>query len=204
VAEMSRTVIPGVDEVSVTLISDGVPGTAAYTGDVALGLDKTQYAAGGGPCLDAAAARESRMVADMATESRWPTFTSNALKLGVKSSLSVGIPIHENITGALNMYSATPHSFDEDAVALATTFAGYAAVAIANAHLYSTTAALAAQMADAMASRAVIEQAKGILMAQRRCSADEAFQILSRASQVSNRKLRDVAHDIVAGTSQPR
>ena len=201
VAQMCRTVIPGADEVSVTLVSQGVPGTAAFTGEMALGLDEAQYEAGRGPCLDAAASRDVRVIADMASESRWPLFTETAVKSGVGSSLSVGIPVRENVTGALNMYSATPHSFDEDAVTVATTFAGYAAVAIANAHLYSTTAALAAQMAEAMASRAVIEQAKGILMAQRRCSADEAFQILSRASQVGNRKLRDVAHDIVASAS---
>jgi GAF domain-containing protein len=201
VAELCRTVIPGADEVSVTLITAGVPGTAVFTGDVALRLDQAQYVAGRGPCLDAAEARDTRVVADMATEARWPLFTASAKEHGMQSSLSVGLPIRDNVTGALNMYSATPHSFDEEAVALASTFAGYAAVAMANAHLYSTTAALADQMAQAMTSRAAIEQAKGILMAQRGCSADQAFQILSRASQVSNRKLRDVAQDIVAGTS---
>jgi len=77
------------------------------------------------------------------------------------------------------------------------TFAGYAAVALANAHLYDTTANLAQQMQAAMDSRAVIEQAKGIIMGDRRCTADEAFAILTRLSQDSNRKLRDIAAALV-------
>jgi GAF domain-containing protein len=176
---------------------DGVAGTAAFTGEMALALDEAQYEAGYGPCLDAAAAREVRAIADMSTESRWPEFTARAGGEGVRSSLSVGIPVAETVTGALNIYATAAHAFDADAVATAESFAGYAAVALANAHLYSTTAALARQMAEAMSSRAVIEQAKGILIGQRRCSPEEAFQILSRASQAANRKLRDIAQGIV-------
>ncbi|MGH3745491.1 MAG: ANTAR domain-containing protein, partial [Mycobacteriales bacterium] len=82
---------------------------------------------------------------------------------------------------------------------MARTLAGYAAVALANAHLYETTSALAAQMADAMSSRAVIEQAKGVVIAQQHVDADEAFAILSRASQAANRKLRDIAQAVVDG-----
>ena len=91
-------------------------------------------------------------------------------------------------------------SSTSDAVTLGETFANYAAVALANAYLYSTTAALAEQMAAAMESRAVIEQAKGILMARQSISADDAFALLARASQTSNRKLRDIAAGIVSGT----
>jgi AmiR/NasT family two-component response regulator len=81
---------------------------------------------------------------------------------------------------------------------LAQTFAGYAAVALANAHLYDTQASLAQHMQAAMENRAVIEQAKGIIMGDRRCSPDEAFQILAKLSQDTNRKLRDVATALVA------
>lgn len=81
-------------------------------------------------------------------------------------------------------------------------FAGYAAVALANAHLYETTSALAAQMADAMSTRAVIEQAKGVLIAQQHGSVGEAFDIVSRASQTGNRKLRDIAQAIVDAEQQ--
>jgi AmiR/NasT family two-component response regulator len=92
---------------------------------------------------------------------------------------------------------------DNDDLALAQAFANYAGVAIANAHLYTATATQARQLEEAMASRAVIEQAKGLIMAQRRCTPDEAFQTLSRASQRSNRKLRDIATAIVTAAQRP-
>jgi AmiR/NasT family two-component response regulator len=80
---------------------------------------------------------------------------------------------------------------------MAQTFSAYAAVALANAHLYDTTATLAQHMQAAMQHRAVIEQAKGILIAGRGCSPEEAFTILRKLSQDTNRKLRDVAAALV-------
>ena len=74
---------------------------------------------------------------------------------------------------------------------------------MANAHLYDTTASLAHHMQAAMESRAVIEQAKGIVMADRRCTADEAFAILAKVSQDTNRKLRDVATALVDRATHP-
>jgi AmiR/NasT family two-component response regulator len=106
--------------------------------------------------------------------------------------------VHEAVTGALNVYATKPDAFDDDAIMIAQTFAGYAAVALANAHLYDTQATLAQHMQAAMEHRAVIEQAKGIIMAERRCTPDEAFQILTKLSQDTNRKLRDVATALVA------
>jgi AmiR/NasT family two-component response regulator len=111
--------------------------------------------------------------------------------------MSVGLPVHETVTGALNMYSTRLDTFDDEAVVIGQTFAGYAAIALANAHLYDTTATLAQHMQSAMEHRAVIEQAKGIIMADRRCGPDEAFAILSRLSQDTNRKVRDVASALV-------
>jgi AmiR/NasT family two-component response regulator len=104
------------------------------------------------------------------------------------------------VRGALNIYGQEPAAFDDDTVLLAQTFAGYAAVALANAHLYHSTASLAQHMQAAMESRAVIEQAKGIIIGERRCTADEAFAVLTKVSQDSNRKVRDVAAALVART----
>jgi transcriptional regulator with GAF, ATPase, and Fis domain len=132
------------------------------------------------------------------TESRWPDWTDRAVEAGVHSSLSIGLPIHEEVTAALNVYATEPEAFDDDAIVLGQTFAGYAAVAIANAHLYDAQASLAQHMEAAMQSRAVIEQAKGIIMGSRRCTADDAFAILTKVSQETNRKLRDVAAALVA------
>jgi GAF domain-containing protein len=205
VADLAKRAVAGVDEASVTLVRGRRAQTAAFTGDLALDLDERQYEDGGGPCLDAAASTETVVVPDLAAEKRWPGYISHALEAGVRSSLSVGLPVHEKVTGALNLYATEVDAFDEDAVVLTQTFAGYAAVALANAHLYEATASLAQHLETAMESRAVIEQAKGIIMAERRCTPDEAFAILSSLSQDTNRKLREIAATLVANAyTNPR
>jgi GAF domain-containing protein len=200
VAHLARRTIPGAEEVSVTLVDTKKAYTAAYTGRLALDLDELQYGEGHGPCLDASAAT-TLSLPDMATEDRWPDWAARALQAGVHSSLSIGLPMHEQVTGALNVYATGPGAFDGDAIILGQTFAGYAAVALTNAHLYDAQANLAQQMQAAMQSRAVIEQAKGIIMGSRHCTAEEAFAILTRLSQDTNRKLRDVATTLVASAS---
>jgi GAF domain-containing protein len=198
IAELAQRSIPGADEVSVTLMRGNGAHTAAFTGDLALACDERQYKRGHGPCLDASATAVTLLIDDMARETRWPDFTPSAVEAGALSSLSIGLPVHESVTGALNIYATKPDAFDDDAITLAQTFAGYAAVALANAHLYDTQAALAKHMQAAMENRAVIEQAKGIIMGERHCGPDEAFQILSKLSQDTNRKLRDVAAALLA------
>ena len=204
VAEVARRTLPVPVEVSVTLVRDGAGYTAAYSGDMAREADEWQYAQGRGPCLDASVSGDVFSVPDLTVEDRWPDWASRARAAGVGSSLSIGLPIHEAVSGALNVYATTAHAFDEEAIAVAESFAAYAAVAVANAHLYDNTATLARQMQEAMASRAVIEQAKGIIIAERRCTPAEAFAILAKVSQDANRKVRDVAEALVkkaAGTT---
>ncbi|MBO4160462.1 GAF and ANTAR domain-containing protein [Micromonospora antibiotica] len=197
IADLAGRSLRGAHEVSVTLLRGAVPHSIAVTGDVALLLDEWQYRQAHGPCLDAAVTGDTLVVADTATEERWPAWAARAADAGVGSTLAVGLPIQEAVVGALNLYGTTPRAFDADTVELARTFAAYAAVALANAHLYSSATTLAEQMRAAMESRAVIEQAKGIIMGQRRCTADEAFGILAKLSQDTNRRLRDVAAALV-------
>jgi GAF domain-containing protein len=201
VAQLAKRTIPGAEEVSVTLVNTKKAYTAAYTGQLAVDLDEMQYDQGHGPCLDASAGATTLSLPDMSTEDRWPDWATRALQAGTRSSLSIGLPMHEQVTGALNVYATEPQAFDEDAILLGQTFAGYAAVALINAHLYDAQASLAQQMQAAMQSRAVIEQAKGIIMGSRHCTADEAFAILTRLSQDTNRKLREVATALVASAS---
>ena len=201
VAHLAKRTIPGAEEVSVTLVGKKDAYTAAYTGQLALGLDELQYGKGHGPCLDASASGSVLSLPDMITEERWPDWATRAAQAGARSSLSVGLPMHEQVTGALNVYATQPKAFDDDAILLGQTFAGYAAVALTNAHLYDAQANLAQQMQAAMQSRAVIEQAKGIIIGGRHCTADEAFAILIRLSQNTNRKLREVATALVASAT---
>jgi GAF domain-containing protein len=198
VAQLTRRTFPGADEVSVTLVRGNAAETAAHTGPLALVLDEWQYYQASGPCLEAATKHGTVLAPSLPEEQRWPGWAEHAVAAGARSSLSIGLPIEDQLDAALNLYSRRGHAFDEEAVTLAETFAGYAAIALANATLYGVTAKLARQLETAMASRAVIEQAKGIIMGRRRCTAEEAFAILTKTSQDSNRKLRDVAAALVA------
>ncbi|AGZ41603.1 GAF and ANTAR domain-containing protein [Actinoplanes friuliensis] len=203
VAGLAKAKLPGAAEVSITLVPRTGPHTAAFTGDTALQLDEVQYRKGTGPCLDAAAGQATVSVPDTTDDDRWDGWAAHASAAGIGSSLSVGLPILDTIDGAVNIYGRRRHAFDDATIRLARTFAGYAGTALANAHLYDSTASLAQHMQAAMENRAVIEQAKGIIMGERRCTADEAFAILTRASQDSNRKVREVAAALVAATQSP-
>lgn len=197
-AELAKTVVRLPIEASVTLIEGDQPSTPSCTSDIALELDQTQYDLGYGPCLAAAEAGQRVIIPDLTTDSRWPEFATAAQAHGVASSLSVPLPVQRQVIGALNLYASQPHAFDDETVALGVRFGTYAAAAIANTKLVTTATELAQQMAQAMASRADIEQAKGVLMGQRHCSADEAFDLLVHLSQTSHRKLRDVARVVIA------
>ncbi|MEV5631994.1 GAF and ANTAR domain-containing protein [Micromonospora tulbaghiae] len=198
VAELANRAVPGSVHVSVSLVQAGANRAIAYTSDLARSLDEWQYEHDDGPCLDASVSATSVSLPDLSDEPRWPEWAAEAHTAGVASSLSIALPIQEAVTGALNLYGTSTHAFDKASIELAEEFAAYAAVALANAHLYDSASTLARQMHEAMRSRAVIEQAKGIIMGQRRCSADEAFSLLAKLSQDSSRKLREVAEALVS------
>jgi GAF domain-containing protein len=200
VVHLAKAVLPAV-QASVTLIAGEEPHTPAYTGEPALALDERQYKDGGGPCVDAANSGQTVLVTDTRTDTRWPVYSEAAAASGILSSLSIPLPVQRLGAGALNFYAAARDAFDDEAIDLARTFAGHAAVAVGNAHLYESTARLAEQMQQAMASRAIIEQAKGIIMGNQGCSAEHAFNTLVRLSQTSHVRLRDVALRLVENTS---
>ena len=198
--------IPGAESTSTTLIRGDKPFTAAHHGEMALIADELQYARGYGPCVDAARGGVMLRVDDMATEQRWPDYTARVREHGVASSLSVPLPYQGSSIGALNVYSTRPREFAMPAsLEAGLEVAEIIAVAVANADAHWQLEEQARNMRVAMDSRAVIEQAKGVLMAQQRVTSDQAFDILREASQRSNRKLRDIALGIVESTQhQPR
>ena len=211
VVELTKQVITTADEVSLTLVRRGRAETAAYTGIMAMQADERQYGLDSGPCLDAGRGGEILHVVDMRSESRWPMYAPQAVQVGVLSSLSIPLPIQEDLIGALNIYSGSPDAFSTGDIRAGQTFAAYAAIAVGNADTFASTAEMAENLRAAMANRATIEQAKGILMARGGMSPDEAFGLLVRASQRENRKLRDLAKDVVdrarqrePGTTEPR
>jgi GAF domain-containing protein len=199
VAELSKTVMPGNPEASVLLLVRDEPTTVVSTGQLATDLDERQYERGHGPCLHAARTGELTEIADTRTDRRWPDYTLRAAERGNLSSLSIPLTINEDerVSGALNIYAREPDAFDEDARAAGTRFAPYAAIAVGNMHAYESARNMAEHLRTALESRAVIDQAKGILIERYKLTADQAFQALSRASMSSNRKVRDIADELV-------
>lgn len=197
IAQLARATMPEVDEVSMTLLEDGKARTAVFTGALAIQLDERQYDTGFGPCLDAAVSGETIVIDTSDPDVAYPDFARAARGCGVTHSVSVGLPVPDRVVGAMNLYASTATPPDDRTITVAETFASYAAVAMVNAALYTDIAELAKQLQLAMESRSVIGQAKGILIAKHRYSPDRAFRDLVRASQRSNRKLRDVAEEIV-------
>jgi GAF domain-containing protein len=194
---IAKDALDGADEVSITLVRGDKPWTAAYTGQLALDADELQYERGYGPCIDAGVSGTLLRVDDMRQEHRWPDYAAVVVPRGVLSSVSVPLPLQTELVGALNCYSRQLGSFTGSTDA-AVELASHVAVALSNAMTYHDAAALAEHMRAAMESRSVIEQAKGVIMAQNRCDAQRAFDILRRASQGRNVKLRDLAHELVA------
>jgi GAF domain-containing protein len=205
VTRLATRHVPGAESTSITLVRGDTAYTAAHDGDMALAADELQYQRGYGPCLDAGRAGVQLRIDDMRTEARWPDYTVKVVEVGARSSLSTPLPYQGTTIGALNIYATRPGAFASAAAAEAAREVAEAiAVAVANADAHARLGEQARNMELAMQSRAVIEQAKGVLMAQRGVDAEGAFELLRDASQRYNRKLRDIATGIVASVSEPR
>jgi len=192
------------DEGGITLLEPEGPRTAVATSDAALQVDNHQYeAADGGPCLEAYRQQQVFRIESTADEPRWPSFAHAAAEAGIKTTLSLPLVVGGDGLGALNLYRYDASGFSEADEAVASSFASYASVALANARVYWRTQRLADQLREALATRGAIEQAKGMLMVVQGCTADEAFQLLVGMSQRTNTKLHDVAANVVATLADP-
>ncbi len=202
VSDLFVAIIAPCDAAGVTLARDGRVSTYGATASVAERLDLYQYDSGEGPCLDALRMGERFVIRSFETEARWPRYVPRARTEGVASSLALPLGTTAGVGGALNLYCLTPaDTFSEDDFAVADRCAAQAAVVLRNAHTYHRTRDHVGELEEALASRDLIGQAKGILMAQVHCGPDEAFDMLRRASQQRNVKLRQVAAEIIERTT---
>lgn len=189
--------VPDADMASVSVLAGGTPETVATSSDRVLAIDAEQYAAGEGPCMEAALAGRLVNVTVDQVGGRWPRFARSAQAAGVRSYLSCPLVIDERFAGSLNLYSERGHAFDELDEAVLRLYVTAASAAIANARRYAQARQLAEQLSEALGSRAVIDQALGMLMAAGGIDAEQAFRELSRQSQNTNTKLRDLAARLV-------
>jgi transcriptional regulator with GAF, ATPase, and Fis domain len=178
------------------------PFTVAATDDLTLRLDERQYDDQRGPCLEALASGVPVLVTDMTSETRWAPYPAHAAELGARSSMSYPLITGEQVIGALNMYAFKPLAPDVALQARAAQLADRAAGALAVGLRIAEEHSENANLRVALTSRSVIDQAIGILIAQQRCSVEDAFALLRQASQGRNIKLREVAAQIVASAQR--
>lgn len=184
--------IPGVEEASISLVTGRREVTSwAASDDLPKVVDALQSETGQGPCLDAIYDHATVSVPDMATETRWPDFAARAAEAGAGSMLSFQLFVQEDNLGALNLYGRRPHAFDVESEHVGYLFAAHAAIA------FSAVRA-GENLQVALDSRTLIGQAQGILMERHELSADQAFVLLTTASQHRNVKLRVVAQELVS------
>lgn len=197
VVELASTITDPPPVCGVTLRREREIVTVANSGDLAVRADEIQYGRGQGPCLDALHGGVIIHVPDLATDERWREYRSHALAQGVRSSLSLPLTVRGTTLGALNLYSPVQHTFTDAEIAHAAAFARQAATGLAIVLRHADQVKLEDQLREAIATRGVIDQALGIVMAQRECTAAEAFTVLREASQRRNRKLHKIAAELI-------
>jgi len=200
-------------ELSTRLVADGLscgmtlrqrgrpPATVACTDPLASQADEIQFQTGDGPCLHAYHHAEVVRIDDLATSGRWPRFSRQAARLGVRSCLALPLFEDNEPAGALTLYARQPGAFGAAETRRAERFARNASGALTLALRMASCNDLNDQLRSSMVSRAVIDQALGVIMATERCPQDKAFGLLRTASQNTNVKLRDLAANIVTSVS---
>ncbi|MFJ9779115.1 ANTAR domain-containing protein [Amycolatopsis sp. NPDC101161] len=190
--------VPDAEIASITLLRDGAPYTATATGDRAHHVDQAQYDAGRGPCLEAARTGKLQRVTVTEVAHRWPEFAAAASESSVVAYLSAPLFVDHQYHGSLNLYDTGGNSFGALDAALLDLYTAAAESALRGTLRHQAARETMGQLRTALTSRAVIDQAKGILMALHSIQSDDAFDLLVKASQEQNVKLRDVAEKFVA------
>jgi transcriptional regulator with GAF, ATPase, and Fis domain len=194
--------ITGLDEGSISVVVQRRDvSSQSPSSDLPRRVDALQIETGQGPCLDAVYKEKVVTVPDMASETRWPKFAHQAAQAEAACMLSFQLWVGGDNPGALNLYGREPDAFTEESEHVGLLFVSHAAVARASAQKHD-------QMAEGLSTRDLIGQAESILMERSKIDANRAFALLVRASQHSNRKLRDVATDLantgrIAGVTPP-
>lgn len=201
VVDLAASALSGVDGVGITLMKKGKYLTAVSTTPKVVELDQLQYDLKAGPCLQAIRDAEMQLTRSLLIEDRWPEYASKALYAGAMSILAIPIEGPGEVLGAINFYSSRENAFTDNDIAIAKSLNARSSVVLINVKRYEESTELAAQLQEALQSRAVIDQAKGVLMATEHLSADEAFEKLKALSQRVNIKVRDLATGIVGNVT---
>jgi GAF domain-containing protein len=177
------------DHAGISEIRGGDVLTRAATGETAIAIDQAQYLTGEGPCLTSLRDEITVRSDDLTAETRWPKFTPAAVAAGARSMMSVQLFVEGDNLGALNLYALASNAFSEPDESTALLLASHAAIALHSSQMEI-------HLREAIVTRDVIGQAKGVLMERLKIDQARAFEWLVVASQRTHRKLRDVAEEI--------
>lgn len=195
-AVLASAIVPGT-HCGITLRRDGQVATVAHSDGVAMRMDEIQYVRGRGPCLEAIHQETRIEVPDMSTEDRWGDYPGYALSNGIHSVFSLPLTLDGHTRGALNLFATAPHAFTDADINRAEAFTAQAATALTILLRHASHTVLDDELREALATRAVIDQALGILMVTRKISARDAFEILRHTSQNTNRKVSTIAAELI-------
>lgn len=193
---LASAIVPGT-HCGITQRRDGQVATVVSSDAVAMRMDEAQYMRGRGPCLEAIHEGTRIDAPDMETETRWGDYADHALANDVHSVFSLPLTINGHTLGALNLFGTTPHAFSDHDIARAEAFTAQAAAALTILLRHARHTVLDEELREALVTRAVIDQALGVLMVTRRISAHEAFEILRHCSQTTNRKVSTIAAELI-------
>jgi GAF domain-containing protein len=202
VAEFAAQAIPAVDGAGVALIQPrkGAPSiqTWSATAEFVHDIDTVQYEElNEGPCITCMQSGRPTVSGSLGSDSRWPHFGGRVARMAVHSALSLPLMVGDQVIGAINTYARARDAFGEHAVQLGSQFAGPAAVSVYNAQLLAGAQERTKALQRALESRAVIDQAVGIIRSRSGATAEQAFERLTRLSQTENIKLHLIAERMV-------
>jgi GAF domain-containing protein len=176
---------------------------ATATSDDVRAVEDAQVELGQGPCHEAYRTGQVVAVSYLELEERWPDYRKVALDHGLRSVAGIPMPVSEVRIGALNLYRCRNHEWGREELETAQILADMASGYILHANRLDDERSRAEGLTQALQSRDVIGQAKGILMSRYRLSAEAAFELLRRVSQDRNIKLRELAAQVVETGSLP-
>lgn len=201
IVDLAERAIDGCEAAGIVFVDGDSVTTAAASSALVAVVDQLQIDSGEGPCLDASTQWSTFYADDLIDDPRWPTFGPAAVAAGVRSVLAYSLSTDR--PSALNMYARLPAAFGATDRAKGQLFATLARLAIETAEERASDKSKAGNLTEALRTRELIGQAQGILMERERITADQAFDVLRRASQHMNIKLREVAETLVETGESP-
>lgn len=198
VGQVAVATLEGWDAAATSLVTGDRIATYGATDERVNPVDQAQYDLGRGPCVEGIASGEIQYFHGTTVEPRWREFAEVAADHDVYSVFSLPMRLDDEVIGAINLYSRERDALRPGQKEEGSLFAAQAAVAIANARALLGMEAQVSQLEEALASRTLIGQATGLLMAQEGLSSEEAFQKLVKVSQNANIKLREIAQRYVS------